>query len=405
MRCFDAIVAGAGGMGTAAAAHLARRGAAVLALDRFPPGHARGSSHGQTRLIRLAYFEHPDYVPLLRRARELWRDLEHDTGAPLLTECGLVSSGPAAGPVIAGTLRSAVEHGLAVERFSAREATSRWPAFRIPDDWVAVFEREAGHLAVEACVRAHADVATRHGAAIEADHDIRGWRVEGDAVLVETSRETVSAKRLVICPGPWAAGLLHLPAIRFTVLRKSLFWYAPAALAEADAAALPTFAFDTPRGFFYGFPMLDGRGLKVAEHSGGREVTDPLVVDRAIDAAEQAAIENVLADHLPGVGSTRTAHEVCLYTMSPDHHFMVGPHPDHPQVAIAAGFSGHGFKFASVIGEVLADLALTGTTRLPVEFLAPTRAGLVGSYGSHSILAPAPSAHALALPDPGSGTA
>ena len=374
MRRFDVIVAGAGGMGTAAAAHLARRGASVLAIDRFRPGHGRGSSHGQTRLFRLAYFEHPDYVPLLQRARDLWRALEHDTGTSLLTACGLLSSGPAAGPVITGTCRSAREHGLAVEHLPAREAAARWPAFRIPADWEAVLEPEAGHLAVEACVRAHAEVAAGHGAVIEADHDIRGWRVEGDAVLVETSRETLSAGRLVLCPGPWAADLVRLPAIPFTVLRKSLFWYAPTnGLTVSAAAALPAFAFDTPQGFVYGFPSLDARGLKVAEHTGGRVVADPLHVDRAIDPAEQATIEGWLAAHVPGVGRLRTAHEVCLYTMSADHHFVVGLHPEHRQVAVAAGFSGHGFKFASVIGEALADLALTGTTPLPTGFLAPGR--------------------------------
>jgi sarcosine oxidase len=374
MRRFDVVVAGAGGMGTAAAAHLARRGASVLAVDRFPPGHARGSSHGQTRLIRLAYFEHPDYVPLLRRARDLWRDLERDTDSRLLTECGLVSCGPSAGPVITGTLRSARDHGLAVEPLTAREAAARWPAFAVPDDWSAVFEPAAGHLAVEACVRAHAALAVRHGGVIEADHEIRGWRMEGDAVLVETSRETISASRLALCPGPWASALLRLPTIPFTVLRKSLFWYAPTAgLQRDDAASLPAFAFDTPRGFFYGFPMLDARGIKVAEHSGGSVVADPFAVDRRIDETEQAAIEGWLAAHLPGVGHHRTAHEVCLYTMSPDHHFVVGQHPDHPPVSIAAGFSGHGFKFASVIGEILADLALTGSTPLPAAFLAPAR--------------------------------
>lgn len=374
MRRFDVIVAGAGGMGTAAAAHLARRGVGVLALDRFSPGHARGSSHGQTRLIRLAYFEHPDYVPLLMLARDLWRNLERETGANLLAECGLLSSGPADGTVIAGTLRSARDHGLAVDAMTAREAMARWPAFTIPDDWASVFERDAGHLAVEACVRAHADVALRHGAAIEAECEIRGWRVEGNSVLVETTRETLSCGRLVLCPGPWASALLGLPAIPFTVLRKSLFWYRPSAgLAPQAAAVLPAFAFDTPRGFFYGFPMLDARGVKVAEHTGGREVADPLACDRRIDAGEQATIESWLVAHVPGVGTTRTAHEVCLYTMSPDHHFVVGMHPDHPQVAIAAGFSGHGFKFASVIGEVLADFALTGSTPHPVAFLSPAR--------------------------------
>jgi len=374
MRRFDVVVIGAGGMGTAAAAHLARRGAAVLAIDRFPVGHARGSSHGQSRLIRLAYFEHPDYVPLLRRARDLWQSLEHDTGRSLLVESGLLTSGPPEGEVLAGTLRSARDHGLTVERFTAREAMARWPAFRIPDGWESVFEAEAGHLAVEACVRGHAEVAIRHGGLIEVDHDVRAWRIEGGGVVVETAKEELAAARLVLCPGPWAGGLLNLPGIPFTVLRKSLFWYAATGgLTARAAAALPAFAFDTPQGFFYGFPQLDDRGLKVADHSGGQTVADPFAVDRRIDPGEQDLIERWLDTHLPGVGRRRTAHEVCLYTMSPDGHFLVGPHPAHPQVAIAAGFSGHGFKFASVIGEILADLTLDGATRHPIGFLAPSR--------------------------------
>ena len=382
MRRFDVIVIGAGGMGTAAAAHLARRGASVLAVDRFPVGHARGSSHGQSRLIRLAYYEHPDYVPLLRRARDLWRELEQDTSQRLLVESGLLSSGPPAGDVIAGTLRSARDHGLAVERFTAHEAMARWPAFRIPKDWESVFEAEAGHLAVEACVRGHTEVAMRHGGLIEAGHDVRGWRVEGDGVVVETTKESLGAGRLVLCPGPWAGGLLGLPDIPFTVLRKSLFWYAATSGLSSDAAAtLPAFAFDSPQGFFYGFPQLDDRGLKLADHSGGQVVADPFEVDRRIDPGEQATIEGWLDAHLPGVGRRRTAHEVCLYTMSPDGHFIVGLHPAHPQVAIAAGFSGHGFKFASVIGEVLADFALDGVARHPVGFLSAMRFAVVGADG------------------------
>ncbi|MCE9629942.1 MAG: N-methyl-L-tryptophan oxidase [Planctomycetia bacterium] len=373
MRRFDVIVIGAGGMGTAAAAHLARRGATVLAVDRFPVGHARGSSHGQSRLIRLAYFEHPDYVPLLRRARDLWRSLEQETDRPLLVESGLLSSGPPAGDVLAGTLRSARDHGLAVDRFTAREAMARWPAFRIPDDWESVFEAEAGHLAVEACVRGHAEVAVQHGGLIEAEHDVRGWRIEGNGVVVETAKESLAAGRLVLCPGPWAGGLLGPPEVPCTVLRKSLFWYAAGGLTADAAAALPAFAFDTPQGFFYGFPQLDHRGLKLADHSGGQVVADPFEVDRRIDPAEQSTIEHWLAAHLPGVGRRRTAHEVCLYTMSPDGHFLLGLHPAHPQVVVAAGFSGHGFKFASVVGEVLADLALDGVTRHPIGFLAPSR--------------------------------
>ena len=371
----DVIVIGTGGMGAAAACHLARRGVRVVGLDRFPVAHDRGSSHGQTRLIRLAYYEHPDYVPLLRRAYALWHDLEREAGRPLLVKSGLVMAGPAAGDVILGALASARTHALPVERLTATEATVRWPALRVPEAWDVVYESTAGYLFVEECVRAHATAATRAGAELRSGVTVHGWRVAGDGVVVETDAGAFRAARLVLCPGAWAAGLLQLPAVPLTVLRKSLFWYPAAREHEAEHAAgrLPCFAFDTPAGFFYGFPSLDERGIKVANHSGGRTVTDPLDLDRAVDPDEQRQIERWLGDHLPGVSRTRTDHAACLYTMSPDHHFLLGIHPAHPQVAIAAGFSGHGFKFASVVGEILADLATTGRTSHPIGFLAPDR--------------------------------
>jgi monomeric sarcosine oxidase len=375
MRTFDIIVVGLGGIGSAAACHLASRGARVLGLDRFPIAHDKGSSHGQTRLIRLAYFEHPDYVPLLQQAYGLWRDLEARTGRQLLVESGLVMAGPGDGTVITGALASAAAHGLEVERLSAREACRRWPVFAVPESWTVVHERRAGYLFVEACVAAHAEAAQEAGATLETGVQVHGWRAEGAGVIVSTDRGDVAAGRLVIAPGPWAAELLQMPAVSLTVLRKSLFWYRPSASVSQTFAAgpFPCFAFDAPSGFFYGFPALDHRGVKIAEHSGGHLVTDPLSVNRATDAAEQRAIEAIIATHLPTLGTAQADHAVCLYTMSPDHHFVVGLHPEHDRVAIAAGFSGHGFKFASVMGSALADLATTGSTSLPIGFLSPRR--------------------------------
>ncbi len=377
MERFDVIVVGTGGMGASAAMHLADRGVRVCGLDRFPPGHARGSSHGQTRLIRMAYFEHPDYVPLLRRSYALWRSLESAAGRPLLVESGLIVAGPPNGEVITGTLRSAAVHSLPVERMAARDAMDRWPLLRLPEEWSAVHEACGGYLFVEECVRAHAAAAERMGAKLEHGVTVHGWRTAagGSHVVVETDRGPYRADRLVIAAGPWAHDLIQLPALPLHVLRKSLFWYGAAAASgsAADAHGLPCFAFDTPAGFFYGFPPLDARGVKVAEHTGGVAVGDPLAVDRQIDPREQASVEAALASHLPGLPRTLTDHAVCLYTMSPDGHFVVGIHPDHSRVAIAAGFSGHGFKFASVIGEVLADLAIDGRTSHPVGFLAPDR--------------------------------
>jgi len=380
MERFDAIVIGTGGMGAAALMHLAARGVRVCGLDRFPPGHDRGSSHGQTRLIRLAYFEHPDYVPLLRRAYELWQELEAASGRPLLVESGLLMAGPPEGEVLAGTVASATIHSLPIERMTSREAMCRWPGIRLPEEWAAVHEKRAGYLFVEDCVRAHAAEAVRLGARIEHGVAVRGWRAvgpdgSGGHVVVETDRGNYSADRLVVTAGAWAADLLHLPSLPLRVLRKSLFWYEPEKVVRADHVAgnLPCFAFDTPAGFFYGFPAFDARGVKIAEHTGGTAVDDPLVVDRGIDAWDRARVEAVVATHLPMVSGHLNDHAVCLYTMSPDGHFVVGHHPQHARVSIAAGFSGHGFKFASVMGEVLADLALVGKTTHPIGFLSPNR--------------------------------
>jgi sarcosine oxidase len=376
MQGSDAIVVGTGGIGAAAAFHLAARGVRVIGIDRFPPVHDRGSSHGHTRLIRRAYFEHPDYVPLLIRAYELWRELEQAAGHPLLVESGLLMGGPPDGDVVQGVLRSAGIHRLPIERMTPDEVAARWPAIRLPADWTAVYEADAGYLFVEECVRAHLEAARRAGARFEHGVVVRSWRAgAGGGVTVETDRGTFAADRLVLTPGPWATGLLRLPWLPLKVLRKSLFWYSPGP--SVANHPLPCFAFDTPTGFFYGFPPLDDRGLKIAEHTGGRPVADPLDVDPAIDPAEQARIEAALADHLPDVGRRCVAHKTCLYTMSPDGHFAVGTHPDEPRVAIAAGFSGHGFKFASVMGEILADIVLgdPGGRRdpHPIGFLSPAR--------------------------------
>jgi monomeric sarcosine oxidase len=356
---YDAIVLGVGGVGSAALYHLARRGARVLGVDRFAPGHDRGSSHGLTRMIRLAYFEHPDYVPLLRRAFELWEALEREHGSRLYRETGLVQVGPPDGEVVPGVLRAAAEHGLAVEEVSRIEGLS-WP-----DSMRAVYERRAGLLAVEECVRAHAALAERAHAEIRR-LAVLDWRADGDGVVVETEAGPIRAARLVLTPGAWAP-----PEWGVHVLRKSMSWYA----AERHDA-LPAFLFELEHGVMYGFPSIDAFGVKVAEHTGGQSVDDPLLADREVDPAEQARVEAFLGAHVPGVSRVRTRHETCFYTMTPDGHFLLGRHPRWPQVVLAAGLSGHGFKFAPVLGEILADLALDGATRHPIGFLRPDRFGM-----------------------------
>ncbi|MCE9608192.1 MAG: N-methyl-L-tryptophan oxidase [Planctomycetia bacterium] len=392
----EVLVLGCGGVGSAALMHLARRGLRVLGFDRFPPAHARGSSHGRTRMIRQAYFEHPDYVPLVLRAYALWAELEAATGRKLYEETGLLEIGPSAaqgGVVVPGVLASARLHSLAVDELSREECLRRFPGFRVPESMVGVFERRAGFLRVEGCVQAHLDEAVRHGAELRCEETVRGWHVEpasaGGAshVVVETERGRYEAARLIITAGAWAGELLAGLGVPLVVRRKPQYWFAPRAddpLADdyrLDRGA-PAFLYETPAGVFYGFPVVGPEGLKCAEHSGGRELTNPLENPQAIDPDDLARVAGFLQAHLPGISNVLNDHAPCMYTMSPDENFLVDRHPQHPEVVFAAGLSGHGFKFTSVLGEALADLATTGRSALPIEFLKLNRLGLHGLHGN-----------------------
>ncbi len=376
MQTFDVIVLGLGGVGSAALYHLARRGARVLGIEQFGLAHDRGSSHGQTRLIRQTYFEHPDYVPLVQRAFAGWRALEQVTNADLYQEVGLIQIGPPQGEVIRGVRASAAEHHLPVDNLLAAEAMRRFPGLLVPDDCAAVYETRAGYLFVERCVEAHVSAAQRFGANLLFDEAVRTWHAANGSVYLETSRNVYEAKRLVIAAGAWSVPLLAGLGIKLQLRRKSLYWYRPRTDDYRAERGFPGFLFDLPDGCFYGFPQIDEQGLKVAEHSGGQILTDPDNVDRQLDATDEARAVAFIQRHLPGVTAERMRHAVCMYTMSPDEHFILDRHPEFPEVAFAAGLSGHGFKFAGVLGEELARLALDGTRAPEAKFLAADRESL-----------------------------
>lgn len=372
MTVYDAIVLGAGGVGSAALYQLASRGARVLGLDRFVPPHAQGSTHGQSRVIRLAYFEHPNYTPLLLQSYRLWGELAALIGRRLYQEVGVLQVGPADGEVVPGVLRSASEHGIDVEQLSPEEVQHRWPAFHVPENLSCVLEPRAGYLLVEECVEAHLEAARRSGADLRSPVEVHTWQ-PGPPVRLQTSIGEFSADRLVVTAGAWAGPLLADLALDLEVRRKSLFWYAVQPSHDAAHENIPCFLYELPGGVFYGFPKMDGRGVKVAEHSGGQRIDDPMRVDRDVYPDEAERIESFLQRYLPGVSRRRTDHSVCFYTMTVDEHFLVDRHPEYPQVVFAAGLSGHGFKFAPVLGQALAELAMEGTTELPIDFLAMRR--------------------------------
>jgi sarcosine oxidase len=368
----DCLVIGVGGVGSAALRHLAGRGVSAIGIERFGVAHDRGSSHGETRVIRQAYFEHPDYVPLLRSAYGLWDDLAAESGRPLFRRCGLILSGTPESEILAGSKLAAERHGVPVESLDRGAAADRFPQFRFPHEHDALFEPGAGYLLVEECVRAHIEAAVRRGASLRTGETVTGWMSDTHGVRVRTDRGEYVARAAIVTAGPWAATLLKDLNAPLSVLRKVVTWHPITTSGYRAEEGMPTYLFDLAGRCFYGFPSLDSRTVKVAEHTGGEPVADPATVDRSLLPEDVAPLADFVRSTLPGVLPEPERHSVCLYTMSPDGHFVVGRMPDVP-VAFAAGLSGHGFKFASVLGEALADLALDGATRHPVGFLSPGR--------------------------------
>lgn len=345
----------------------------VLGLDRFSGGHDRGSSHGDTRAIRLSYFDHPDYVPLLRRAYALWDELQDARGDALFIRSGLLYAGSGQGVIMKGVKASATTHSLELESIMPRDVVSRFPGFIVPDDFVAYFEPDAGYLFVEKCVLAHLNEARRLGAEHVTGSSVTGWTREGECIRVTTDCQVYTADRIVIAAGARSAPLLKSLALPLRILRKHMHWFETDADAYDADRGCPGFFYETGEGYYYGFPPIDAYGLKVCEHSGGDEIEDPLDDPRELDEAECARVKNFLGQYLPGVSSRHTRHVVCFYTSSPDENFIIDRHHEHANVVFAAGLSGHGFKMACVIGEILADLAIEGTTEHPIDFLRLAR--------------------------------
>lgn len=363
MARYDVIIVGLGGMGSAAAAHVAARGQRVLGLEQFQPGHTEGSSHGRSRVIRLAYFEHPAYVPLLRRAYELWRALERDTGTGLLQMTGGLMIGAPDSDVVSGSLRSAREHGLDHEMFDTADIHRRFPPFTPRQGIVAFYEKEAGSLFPEAANDAHLRVAARHGAELRFEEAVEDWHVlRSGAVEVRTTRGRYESERLILAPGAWAASMFRIPRLPLEVEPQILYWFEPAGGAAPFAPdRFPIYIWDVGEGVqFYGFPADDRQRVKVAFFRS--------------QVKDEHSMRAALAPCIPALASGTLADSVwCKYTLTPDHHFVIDRHPDYPNVVVASPCSGHGYKFASVIGEILADLATSGVTRHPIELFGLAR--------------------------------
>lgn len=372
------IVIGLGAMGGAAAQHLAQRGEHVIGFDRFTPPHHFGSSHGRSRIIRQAYFEDPRYIPLLLRSYALWRQLEAASGDSLFQSIGGLAVGRAGGKLVDGAAASSKMFGLPHEVLSAIELRRRHPAFLVSDDMLALWEPNAGYLRAEACVEQQLKQAAQAGAELHTDEEALEWRAHpSGGVSVRTSRNTYHADRLVITAGPWAPQLLSSLQLPMRVTRQVIFWFEPRGRADLfRSALLPVYLLESEaqQPVLYGFPFTghEDDGVKVALH-GSDEVCTADNVVREIRDTDESTIRGRLAAALPLLAGRLLKAETCLYTMTPDENFIIDRHPEFRQITLAAGFSGHGFKFATVVGEILADLTMDRTPAYDLHFLSLQR--------------------------------
>ena len=370
---YDVAVVGVGGMGSAAVYELARRGAKVIGLEQFEIPHDRGSSHGETRIIRLAYAEGPAYVPLLRRAYELWRRLEQVADERLLFITGGIDAGRAESATVTGALRSCAAHDLDHDVLTAGQLHERFPGFRFPDGMVAVHQPDGGFVLPERSIISYVVAARRLGAEVCVGEAVRTWDVQNGAVSVTTTRGTYRARKLVVTAGAWAQHLLPLLRGAASPERQVMIWTQPLRPKHYLLGAFPIFNMEAPEGRFYGFPTYGVPGFKLGKYHHRRERVDPDQVDRTCHAEDEEVLRTGIATYFPDANGPTLDMKVCLFTNSPDEHFIIDLHPDHPEVVIAAGFSGHGFKFCSVVGEVLAHLALDGASTHDIELFRVSR--------------------------------
>ena len=349
-------------MGSAAAYHLAKRGRSVVAIEQFEPGHDRGSSHGLSRIIRLAYFEHPSYVPLLRRAFRLWRDLEEASGEQLLHVTGALDAGLPGSRVFEGSLESCRVHNLPHEVLAGSEVNRRFPGYALPDEFKAVFQPDGGFLEPERCIQAHVRLAQGLGARVLTGARVRTWSQQDDLVAVQLDGEEIHARQVVTCAGAWTPKLVPSLAPLLRPERQVVGWFGVEDASAFAFGRFPVFVMTTPDGHFYGFPQHGVPGFKIGKYHHRSEPVDPDAMRGDTDATDEAVLRDCVRSCFPGANGPLLRASTCIFTNTPDEHFIIDRLPDMPLALVVSACSGHGFKFCSVVGEIVADLVSGGET-------------------------------------------
>ena len=366
---FDCIVIGVGGMGSSTLYNLAKRGRRVLGLEQFDIPHAEGSSHGVNRIIRLAYYEHPSYVPLLRRAYELWSEIESVTGEQLLYKTGSIDTAPSGHEVFEGSLESCLLHDIPHRVLNHAQINEEFPGYQLPPGHMGLLQRDGGFVLSERSIVAYANAAMSTGAEIHAREVVSGWEPDQGGVRVFTDRGEYTAERLVITAGAWTSGMVPILDDLAVPERQVLAWLQPIDGSLYTPEVFPVFNAYFDEGRYYGFPVYGIPGFKVGRYHHLEEVIDPDFAIKTVNSEDEAVLRSAVERYFPKANGTTMTLKTCMFTNTPDEHFIVDLLPANSQVAVAAGFSGHGFKFASVIGEILADLAINGETEHNIDLL------------------------------------
>lgn len=364
---FDVAVVGLGAMGSAAAAQIAARGLSVIGLEAHQPAHTLSSSHGDSRIIRLGYFEDPSYVPLLRRAYHNWRDLEARLKTDILTTTGVLQIGAPTGKLVAGTLASCNLHGLPHEVLDRAAMQNRFPGFILEDHEVGVLDPNGGYIRPETAIAAFLKAATEDGATLHFGEKVLAIEPGSDGVVIRTETATYRAGKVIVATGAWIAELVPQLAHSAVPIRQVVSWYRPADGFAAQPHRMACFLRDDgENGHFFGFPALGADGVKIGRHCHFREPIDPNAPNRPVDRVDTDLLDDFAARRMPTLATTRLASTTCRYTMLPSEDFLIDLLPGDPGIVVCSACSGHGFKFTSVIGEILADLAIHGGTALPI---------------------------------------